>query len=433
MDRSRKLGKLSRGVSVLGVGMTKIGSVATTAEIKGLTERELWHWAAREAMEDANCRPQDIQAQYMGNAVAELFTHSYHLDGAVQRWCGLKRDGLGVAGCRVESACSAGGHALREGIFAIASGVYDVVLAGGVEIRSVDMNSTYPASVVGLDMAENYRRLARGCDIAFHYLQEPWPSTLFGGFMTAYAHEYSLKKDEVFAMLDGITISRHRSAARNPKASLNYELDTYAGKLGFANVKEFLHSEANPLVWWPLRASDLICQCDGASAVVLCATEMAKEFHPDPIEILGTGCAHGQLYNPTYSAPATLEAARQAYEMAGITAKDLDFIEIHVCNGGLEPSLVEDFGYCERGQYWKIARDGRTAFDGDKPVSPDGGQRALGNAIAANAGAQAYEIVNQIRGKAGSRQIRPTPEIALAQTLGATGDMTQVVLIYGRK
>ncbi len=77
MDRSRRLGKLRRGVSVIGVGLTKIGSVATTPEIKGMTERELWHWAAREAMEDAHCRPQDIQAQYLGNTVAEFFTHSF--------------------------------------------------------------------------------------------------------------------------------------------------------------------------------------------------------------------------------------------------------------------------------------------------------------------------------------------------------------------
>ncbi len=81
MDRSRRLGKLARGVSIIGVGMSKHGDVKTTAEIKGFTERELWHWAAREAMEDANCRPQDIQAQYIANTAGEYMTGSFHLDG----------------------------------------------------------------------------------------------------------------------------------------------------------------------------------------------------------------------------------------------------------------------------------------------------------------------------------------------------------------
>jgi len=433
MDKSRKLGKLRRGVSIIGVGMTKQGHIATTPEIKGMTERELWHWAAREAMEDANCRPHDIQAQYVANTAGEWFTGSFHLDGALQRWCGLKRDGLGVAGCRVESACSAGAHAIREAIFSIASGVYDLVMAGGVEISSVAMNRTEPAAITNLTNVEVLKGYMTGCDRAFHYLQEPWATTIFGGWLTAYAYQYGLSKDDIYDALDGLVISRHHSAAHNPKACLNFELEDYAKERGFASAKEFLHSKLNPVEWWPVRFWDFEIATDGAACVIVCATESAREFHPDPIHVLGTGCAHGQLYNPTYSCPAIVEAAKQAYEMADLTPEDIDFVELYVCGAAVEFTAVEDIGFSKGGEYWKIVRDGRTAFDGDKPVSPSGGLKAFGDTVGAVGVCQAYEVIKQIRGEAGSRQIHPIPRIGLTHTLGGTGDTTQVINIYGRK
>jgi len=433
MDRSRKLGKLARGVSIIGVGMTKQGCVAITPEMKGMTERELWHWAAREAMEDAHCRPQDIQAQYVGNTAGLFFTGDFHLDGHLQRWCGLKRDGLGVAGCRVESACSAGAHAMREAIFAIASGVYDVVLAGGVECSTTALNREGPGVISAIDLAEIYKGYMAGCDRLIHYLQEPWATTILGGWMTAYAYEFGLSKADIYDALDGRTISRHHSAAHNPKAYLNFEIEDYARERGFASAKEFLHSKLNPVEWWPIRFWDFEIATDGAACIILCATERAKEFHQDPIHALGTGCAHGQLYNPTYSCPAIVEAARQAYEMADLTPEDVDFLECYVCGGCVEFTVAEDVGFAKRGEYWKIVRDLRTAFDGDKPVSPSGGLKALGDTVGAVGACQAYEVVKQIRGEAGSRQIHPIPRVGLTHTLGGTGDTTQVINLYGRK
>lgn len=432
MERSRRLGKLSRGVSVIGVGKTKHGCVATTPEIKGMTENELWYWAAREAMEDANCRPEDIQAQYIGNTLMSQFTHRFHLDGALQRWCGLKRDGLGVAGCRTESACSAGGQAIREAIFAIASGVYDVVIAGGSEITSIDMNSKHPASMDAIDVPEMLIRVMEGCDRGIHYNQEPWNTSLLGGWAVGYMHEFGLSEQDLVDALDARTISRHHNAAHNPKAQMNFEIADYAKERGFATAKDFLNSKFNPFLWWPVKAWHFEIVNDGAAAVIFCATERAREFHNQPIHVLGTGCAHGMLYNKTYSCPAVVEAGRQAYEMAGLSPDDVDLMQCYVCGGNVEITLAEDFGYAPRGEYWKYLIDGRTGFDGDKPVNTDGGLKAQGDAVGAVAADGVHEIVKQMRCETGSRQIHPIPHVALSHVLGGTGDTTHVVTLYGR-
>ncbi len=123
---------LSRPVDVIGVGITKLGFVTETPEIKNMTSRELWTWAAQEAIGDAGVPLKKIDALYVGNMVSELSEDQYHLGNVLTQWTGMNTgNGAWKSALRVEGACASSSHAIRQAVFAIAAGVYDIVIAGG--------------------------------------------------------------------------------------------------------------------------------------------------------------------------------------------------------------------------------------------------------------------------------------------------------------
>lgn len=419
--------KFARDVSIIGVGMSKFGMVSVYPEIKDMCSGELFAIAAREAMEDAGIEPKDIQGLYVGNVMGDYMERNAHSGPYMALAAGLPFKPT----VRVNDACTSGSIAIREGAIAIASGIFDLVLVGGWEMMSGfrDVQPDVVNPVRADYLLDWITRVYDPHDVPQWF---DYPSVA-AMYLISYAKKYGLTPQNICDLLDTCTIINHYNAARNPKAALPFEMSIKAAAEGFKNDKEFLASDKyNPVEAWPVRRWHCAFMCDGAGALVLCPAEKAKDYHSKPVDILGTGnSAAYTIYEDMVTLGMVVESADQAYRMAGIRPKDVDLLEIHDCfapNYLLHP---ENVGYFEKGEGWKIILDGRTRFDGDKPVNTSGGRNALGHPIGATGCAMAYEIVKQLRGDAGERQISPLPKIGMSCNLGGGPETT--VNIYGRR
>lgn len=423
--------KLSRAVDIIGVGITNQGFVAEHSEVKDLTSRELWTWAAQEAIQDAGVSPKDIEGLFVGNMVSELSEDQYHLGNLLVQWIGL---GIGdeawKPSLRVEGACASSSHSIRQAAFSIAAGVYDIVIAGGVEINNCKIEAKAPGEPRRLTNDERMKTIYCHYDQTWEVSQFAIQDMVLAQWLLAYAKHYGLHLDAIYDVLDARILSNAYNGRLNPKAYWRGSIEELALKTGVDNPKDFLRSPAhNPTTTWPLRLFDGPRRCDGAAAVVLCASEVSNHFYKKPIHLLGTGNTHGKSFSrKMYTQPFIVEAARQAYEMAGVGPEDIDVVEVY---DFLAPEYLiplEDFGYFKRGEAWRGMIDQRTRFDSDKPVNISGGSSA--SSVVGSVGAvETYYLVKQLRGEAGDNQIRPVPKIGLMYDAGAARDC--VINIYG--
>jgi acetyl-CoA C-acetyltransferase len=189
----------------------------------------------------------------------------------------------------------------------------------------------------------------------------------------------------------------------------------------------------SPYVAEPLRLFDCAPICDGASVVILASEEIAKKYTDTPVYI--KACTQASDYIALHSRrdittmDAVVVASRQAYKIAGIEPKDVDVAEVHDSFTIAEIIAYEDLGFAKKGEGAKLIREGVTTLEGDLPVNPSGGLKACGHAVGATGIRQAVEIVLQLRGDAGKRQV--DAETGLALNIGGTGG-TAVVTIFGR-
>jgi acetyl-CoA C-acetyltransferase len=424
--------RLSRPVDIIGVGITKLGFVTETPEIKNMTSRELWTWASQDAIQDAGVSLRNVDALFVGNMISELSEDQYHLGNVLTQWTGMSTgNGAWKSAVRVEGACASSSHAIRQAVFAIAAGVYDIVIAGGVEINNAKIGSKAPGQPRKMTNDERLRAIYCHYDQAWDLPQLSLQDMNLSQWMLAYCQEYGLSIETLYDVLDGRIASNYRNGQFNPKAYWNRSLKDAAADAGFDNPRHFLRSpERNPLAHWPLRLWDGPRRCDGAGAVVLCAADLSKQFRKRPIHYLGTGNAHGtSISEKMFTHPMILDASKQAYEMAAVSPGEIDVVEVY---DFIAPEYIiplEDIGYFGRGEAWKALIDARTTFEGDKPVNPSGGSTA-GSVVGSIGAVQTYYLVKQLRGEAGKNQIGPIPRIALAYDCGAARDA--VVHIYGR-
>jgi acetyl-CoA C-acetyltransferase len=189
-----------------------------------------------------------------------------------------------------------------------------------------------------------------------------------------------------------------------------------------------------PMIYSPLGLFDCCPTTDGAAAAIVCRADLVKSFRGTPVWPLGIGLAavSGQpYYKPSFGYTgfeATQGAAAQAYAQAGVTAKDIDFAEVHDCFTITEILNCEDLGFCARGEGGKLVEEGRTALGGDRPVNPSGGLKSYGHPIGATGVRMIYEVTTQLRGQAGDRQV-PNARIGLAHNLGGPGAISCVSIL----
>jgi acetyl-CoA C-acetyltransferase len=382
--------------SIVSAGMSKFG------KFEGVYYRELFAEAAREAFEKCpNLDPKrDIKALMVGQ-MGESFEHQGHTGPTVLDWAGL----LPIPAIRTESACSSSAVAIRAGLFAIMSGLYDVVMVGGVEKMT---HRTTP---------EVTEYLAMACDYPFEQWQGVTFPGLFAMVATAHMHAYGTTEKQMAL----VAVKNHHHGAMNPKAHMQKEI----------TLEQALSSR---VVAWPLKLYDCSLITDGASCIILTKPELAKKYTDTPVNIIGTGQASDTIGLYERESLTSLNAGKlageEAYKMAGVTADDLDVAEVHDCFTIAEIVAYEDLGFCKIGEGGRLIEEGQTNIGGKIAVNTSGGLKAKGHPVGATGCAQACEIFLQLTEQAGKRQVKGA-EIGLTHNIGGLG-ATGVVHIYKR-
>jgi len=382
-----------RRVSVIGVGCTRVG------EHWEIPLRDLFAEAALKAIDDAGI--QRLDALYVGNMFSAHAQQQEHL-GA------LMADNLGIPGVpavKVEAACGSGGMAVHEGFKAVASGMADFVMVGGVE-KMTDIST--PEVTTALMMAEN-REYSGFSGVTFVGLNALCSRL--------YMERYEVRPEEMAAF----PVNDHSNAANNPYAQYPFRI----------TVERVLNS---PMVADPLHLFECCGIGDGAAAAILCPLDLAKKLENPVIEVSASTAATNilSLYerDDLLSFDATRSAAERAYAMAGIEREDVDVLEVHDAFSVVGVLSLEALGFAERGQGARFVSEGNIGLDGEIPTNTMGGLKARGHPIGATGVYQIVELVMQLRGEAGKNQVEDA-EVAMAQNIGGV-DSTATVHVLRR-
>ena len=385
-----------RKVSVIGAGQTKFG------DHPNLGASELFAQAFEEAVADADkgFDQKLIQEAYVGT----LGVGGGQL-GNFAAVVGEAAKITGVPITRVENACASSGFAFRSAFLAIASGICDVALAGGVE-KMRDLAPDRLRYWLGVSGDTEWERLA-GMTFAGVYAL----------MAQRHIHQYGTKEEQ----LHMVAVKNHKYGADNPKAQLQRTIT-----LDQANK--------SATVCHPLRLFDCCPTSDGASAALLCEAEMARKFTDSPIRVMGVGAGTDRLAlyqrEDFATLKATTYAAKQAYDMAHLKAEDISLAEVHDCFTIAEVMAYEDLGFCKKGEGGTMIEQGQTYIGGRIPVNASGGLKAKGHPIGATGVGQIYEIANQLRGKVEkkTRQV-PNAKFGLAHNVGGSGATATVHIL----
>ena len=386
-----------RDVAVIGVGMTRFGELWERSFRSLITE------AGLAAARDAGIAGEDIDAMYVGSMSAGRFIGQEHVGALVLDEAGLS--GFHVPATRVEAADASGAAALRQGFLAVASGAHDVVVVGGVE-KMTDVAEAEVADAISSALDREWEAFFGATYPALHAMMAQ-----------RHMHDFGTTREQ----LSDVAVKNHANGKLNPHAAFPFEIKRESVL-------------ASPLVASPLRVLDGAALLDGAAAVVLCAAARAREFTDRAVRLVGSAQASDHLAlhdrESITSLAATRVAADRAYRMARVEAKDIDVAEVHDAFTIGEIMAVEDLGFVSKGQGGFAVEKRVTTRDGSLPVNTSGGLKARGHPPGATGVAQAAEVVLQLRGAAGKRQVADA-EWGLTHNVGGTG-ATAVVHIFRR-
>jgi acetyl-CoA C-acetyltransferase len=380
--------------SIVSAGLSKFG------KLDGLYAREIFAEAAKEAFENCpNLNPKkDIEALFIGQ-MSESYERQGHTGPLMLNWAGLN----GISAFRVESACASSSVALRVGVMAIMSGMYNIVMVGGVE------------KMTHLPTSNNMEILASASDFPFEQWHGATFPSLFALMATAHMNEYGTTEEQMAL----VAVKNHENALLNPKAHMQKKI----------TVQDVLSSK---IVSWPLKLYDCSLISDGASCIILTKPELAKKFTDTPINIIASTQAQDSLNISERESLTTLNsiklASKEAFKMAGLTPKDIDVAEIHDCFTIAEIIAYEDLGFCAKGFGGKLIEEGETKIGGKIPVNTSGGLKAKGHPVGATGVAQIYEIYLQLISEAGKRQVNGA-EIGLTCNIGGSGATATVNIL----
>jgi acetyl-CoA C-acetyltransferase len=386
-----------RSVSIIGVGCTKFG------ERWDVSLRDMIGEAGVLAIEDAEIAGEQIDALFVGNMSGGRFVEQEHIGALIADCAGLSR--MHIPSTRVEAACASGGLALRQAVLAVASGYHDIVIAAGVE-KMTDVSSGTAADA-----------LAAAADREWECFFGATFPALYAMMARLHMRRFGTTRDQ----MSQVAVKNHHHACYNPIAQYHMEI----------SIEDVNRSS---LVAEPLRILDCSPISDGAAAVVLAPTETARRFADTPIRIVGSAQASDTLAlhdrRDLTTLDATVHAGRAAFAQAGIEPRQVDVAEVHDCFTIAEILAIEDLGFVEKGQGGKATEEGLTALGSSLPVNTSGGLKACGHPVGATGIKQAYEIVLQLRGEAGKRQVDEA-DIGLTHNVGGSGG-TALVHILAR-
>jgi acetyl-CoA C-acetyltransferase len=373
--------KMRRKVAVIGVGMTKFGRWPADA---GVCKR-MGEEACLKAIEDAGISPRQIEVAYVGN-VGAPFVQGPLVGNLILGQLGIG----GIPVTRIEGGCSSSSLAFREAYIALSAGLYDIAIVIGVE-----------KMLVG-DTQTRLRSMIMGSDLELEGMMGMTFPGVFGMMATRRMAKVGTTREQMAL----VAVKNHGNALHNPYAHLPMKL----------TVEDVLDSRP---VAYPLTLYECCPMSDGAAAVILASEDVAKKITDTPIYVLASVQTSG-LFRPDFDmivSTASLTAARKAYEIAKIEPKDVDFAEVHDCFSIAEIMHYEELGFCKIGEGGKLIEEGVTEIGGRIPVNPSGGLLGRGHPVGATGVAQVCEVVWQLRGEAGKRQVAGA-EIGLTHTMG---------------
>jgi len=386
-------------VAIIGMGCTKFG------ENWEQTVRDMVIDAVYEALEDAGTELKDIQAGWLGTILGGI-------TGGVLTEA-LQWDNVPIT--RVENNCASALEALRNGVFGVASGMYDVVLAVGVE-KCKDTGTG------SLTFPYGYHQV-------YGYMQAP---AAYAAAALRYFQKYGIDIQEGRELMAKIAVKNHHNGTLSPKAHFRREI----------TLEQALKA---PIISWPLGLFDCCPTTDGAAAAILTRADLAPKFRDDYILIKGLGLALGR--RDVYSGRIkdredsdytiwneTVAASKQAYEQVGIKdpRKEISIASVHDCFTITELINYESLGFSPVGKAKEDVESGFFGLDGEFPVNTDGGLKAFGHPVGASGLRMVYELYKQIQGKAEKRQVKDV-DLGLAHCQGGnpTGGFQASVAIVG--
>ncbi len=383
-----------RGVSIIGIGMTPFGS--SSESIISLARN-----ACELSLKDASIDRSKIDAFYLGNFAGESFSGQNHLAPLISNVLGLDS----IPCTRVEGACASGGLALRQGIMAIKSGEADIALVCGVE-KMTTVNNERVNSILS----------SAGDIFQENPLEISFPS-LFAFITQRYLYENKITREQ----LSSIPVKNHSNGILNEKAHIRKKI----------TEREVVNARQ---ISGPIGLLDCSPVSDGSAAIILCCSKLASDLYSEPISILASTQSSDFVStiekDSIVGFEATKKASNYAFDISGLERSDIDVVELHDCFTIAEPIALEDMGFFKKGEGWKGILDGVTLLGGSMPVNTSGGLKSKGHPVGATGIAQIYELVLQLRNRAGKRQV-PGARYALSQNMGGVG-ATSTVHILGK-
>ncbi len=389
-----------RDVAVIGAGMTRFGKFLDRS-MKDLTRE-----AVDGALSSAGIDKSKLEVAIVGNAVAGLITGQECIRGQVV----LREMGIGgIPIINTENACASSSTAFHMAWLYVASGMYDIALAVGLEkLYHEDKRKSFAAIGAAVDV-EWIQQMQATMKASKGDGESPvgegagQKRSMFMDFYAAYARTHMQRYGTTKEQFARVAVKNHYHGSLNPHAQYR---EVYT-------LEEILGS---PMVAEPLTR--LMCSPigDGAAAAIICSAEKAKQFTIKPVNVLASCVGSGSDRGPG-DPGITERVSQQAYKQAGVGPEDLSIIELHDASAPAELVLYEELGLCGPGEGGKLIDAKATYFDGPKPVNTSGGLISKGHPIGATGVSQIYEVFTQLRGEAGDRQVA-NPRIGLTENGG---------------
>lgn len=384
-----------REVCVIGIGQTPIG------ELWDLSLRQLAAAALQQAVTDAGV--ERVDALYVGNMLAPRLSNQAHLGALVADYAGWR----GIEAATVEAACASGGAAFQAAVRAVASGAVSVAAVCGVE-KMTDATTGPTTSALATAADADFEGAHGASFVALNAL-----------IMQRYMYEYNVPHD-AFAPF---SINAHQNALNNPNAMFHrpLTLDTY---------------RRAPVIADPINLYDSSPICDGAAAIIVCSSEIARDLGASaPVRVLASATATDSLAladrHDLLALDAAQQSAQRAYAQAGMSPADIDVFEVHDAFSIMAALSLEAAGFAERGQGTRLALDGDIAIGGRVPISTMGGLKGRGHPVGATGVYELVDVITQLRGTAGANQV-PGAAVGMTQNIGGTGS-TVVTHILARE
>jgi acetyl-CoA C-acetyltransferase len=380
-------------VAVVGVGSTRFTGPQEKTEI------ELFAEAATDAINASNLKPKDIEALFMGNALGDFDEGQ----GMVQAYAAENIGCRYVPANRYEGACASASMAIRDAFIWIASGFYDIVLAGGVE----------RAATMGTGLAT--RTFAMFSDARYEYPAGVTFPAVFAMLAHLYSDKYKIPLQKLREQMARVSIQSYNHGCVNPKAQ-------FFGKNADMPVEKVIGSF---MVCTPLTLHDCCPFSDGAAAVVLASEAAARKLTKKPVYITGVGqSSSGPLITQGEFLPrirAREISAGQAYNMAGLKPNDIDLCELHDCFSIASLIAAESLGFFELGKAGVAWEKGQADIGGKIAINPSGGLKSKGHPIGATGAGQVYEVAKQLREEVEPERQVPGARTGMTDTLGGDG------------